>query len=79
MHFINQAEKKVKLSKYVKIYYFGWINFRVSTIMEDKVLVKTNLSSCQICIVIPFEIILTFNSISIYINWKQGFFLINKL
>lgn len=65
MHFINQAEKKVKLSKYVKIYYFGWINFRVSTIMEDKVLVKTNLSSCQICIVIPFEIILTFNSISI--------------
>ena len=74
MHFINLAEKKVKLSKYVKIYYFGWINFRVSTIMEDKVLVKTNLSSCQICIVIPFEIILTFNSISIYINWKQGFF-----
>ena len=74
MHFINLAEKKVKLSKYVKIYYFGWINFRVSTIMEDKVLVKTNLSSCQICIVIPFEIILTFNSIAIYINWKQGFF-----
>ena len=59
-------EKKVKLKMYVKTYCFGSINLtRVFTIMENKVLVKANLSSCQICIVIPFEIILTFNSISI--------------